>query len=58
MQIALKELPISDSEFDVLTLTILLLLAAVVTFGNSSIALLLGALVGVFGKHFIGGRRP
>ena len=56
-QIALKEIPISDTEFDVLTLVLLLLLVSVLTFGNSSIALLLGALLGVFGKNFVSGGR-
>ncbi|MEJ6391736.1 hypothetical protein V8J82_00630 [Gymnodinialimonas sp. 2305UL16-5] len=52
-QIALAKIPISETEFDLLTLVLLLLVAAILTFGHSSIALLLGALVGLFGKRIV-----
>lgn len=52
-KIALDEVPISDREFDLLTLVLLLLLAALLTGGGSSLALLVGALVGVFGKRIV-----
>jgi hypothetical protein len=57
--VALAKIPISDTEFDVLTLVILLIVAALLSFGAPTLALLLGALVGVVGKHFItgGGKR-
>lgn len=52
-QIALAELPVEDSEFDLLTLVLLLLLASLITGIGNSAALLLGALVGVFGKRIV-----
>ncbi|GAB5446625.1 hypothetical protein [Gymnodinialimonas sp.] len=52
-QVALAKIPISESEFDLLTLVLLLLAAAVVTGGGSSLALLAGALLGVFGKRLL-----
>lgn len=52
-QVALAKIPISETEFDLLTLVLLLLLAAIVTGGGSSLALLAGALLGVFGKRIV-----
>lgn len=52
-QVALAKVPISETEFDLLTLILLLLLVAVVTGGGSSLALLAGALIGVFGKRVV-----
>lgn len=52
-QVALAKIPISETEFDLLTLVLLLLVAAVVTGGGSSIALVAGALLGVFGKRLL-----
>lgn len=52
-QVALAKIPISETEFDLLTLVLLLLAAAVVTGGGSSLALLAGALLGVFGKRIL-----
>lgn len=52
-QVALAKIPISETEFDLLTLVLLLLAAAVITGGGSSLALLAGALLGVFGKRLI-----
>jgi hypothetical protein len=52
-QVALAKIPISETEFDLLTLVLLLLVAALVTGGGPSITLLVGALVGVFGKRII-----
>ena len=52
-QIALAELPVEDSEFDLLTLVLLLLLASLITGIGNSAALLVGALVGVFGKRIV-----
>lgn len=52
-QVALAKIPISETEFDLLTLVLLLLVAAIVTGGGSSLALLAGALLGVFGKRLV-----
>jgi hypothetical protein len=52
-KVALAKIPISETEFDLLTLVLLLLAAALVTGGGSSLALLAGALLGVFGKRII-----
>lgn len=52
-QVALAKIPISETEFDLLTLVLLLLVAALLTGGGSSLALLAGALLGVFGKRII-----
>ncbi|MBY4891541.1 hypothetical protein KUL25_02035 [Rhodobacteraceae bacterium N5(2021)] len=52
-QVALAKIPISETEFDLLTLVLLLLVAAVLTGGGSSLALLAGALLGVFGKRIV-----
>lgn len=52
-KVALAKVPISETEFDLLTLILLLLLVAVVTGGGSSLALLAGALIGVFGKRVV-----
>ena len=52
-QVALTKIPISETEFDLLTLVLLLLVAAILTGGGSSLALLAGALLGVFGKRII-----
>lgn len=52
-QVALAKIPISETEFDLLTLVLLLLIASVLTGGGSSLALLGGALLGVFGKRII-----
>ncbi len=52
-QVALAKIPISETEFDLLTLALLLLVAALVTGGGSSLALLTGALLGLFGKRII-----
>lgn len=52
-QVALAKIPISETEFDLLTLVLLLLAAALVTGGGSSIALVAGALLGVFGKRLL-----
>ncbi|ABD54663.1 hypothetical protein [Jannaschia sp. CCS1] len=52
-QVALAKIRISETEFDLLTLVLLLLVAALVTGGGSSLALLTGALLGVFGKRLL-----
>lgn len=52
-QVALAKIPISETEFDLLTLVLLLLAASLVTGGGSSIALIVGALLGVFGKRLV-----
>ncbi len=52
-RVALAKIPISETEFDLLTLVLLLLLGALVTGGGSSLALLAGALLGVFGKRIV-----
>ncbi len=52
-RVALAKIPISETEFDLLTLVLLLLLGAHVTGGGSSLALLAGALLGVFGKRIV-----
>lgn len=52
-QVALAKIPISETEFDLLTLVLLLLVAAVLTGGGSSLALIGGALLGVFGKRLV-----
>lgn len=51
--VALSKVQIERSEMDLLTLVILLIVAALLTGGGSSIALLVGALVGIFGKRII-----
>lgn len=52
-QVALAKIPISETEFDLLTLVLLLLVAALLSGGGASLALLTGALLGVFGKRII-----
>ena len=51
--VALSKIPVEKSEMDLLTLVLLLLAAAVLTGGGSSLALLVGALLGVFGKRIL-----
>ncbi|MGP1358614.1 hypothetical protein [Roseicyclus sp.] len=51
--VALSKVPVEKTEMDLLTLVLLLLLAAVLSGGGSSFALLLGALLGVFGKRIV-----
>jgi hypothetical protein len=57
-QVALSKIPVSETEMDVVTLVVLLIVAALLSFGAPALALLLGALVGVVGKHLLGGGRP
>jgi hypothetical protein len=52
-QVALKEIEVETTEIDLLTLVLLLLVAALLTGGGNSLALLVGALVGVFGKRIV-----
>jgi hypothetical protein len=51
--VTLSKIPIERTEMDLLTLVLLLLAAALLSGGGSSFALLLGALVGVFGKRIL-----
>jgi hypothetical protein len=51
--VALTDIPVDRSEMDLLTLVLLLLAAALLTGGGSSFTLLLGALIGVFGKRIL-----
>jgi hypothetical protein len=51
--VALSKIPVEKTEMDLLTLVLLLLAAALLSGGQSSFALLLGALVGVFGKRIL-----
>jgi hypothetical protein len=51
--VALSKIPVEQTEMDLLTLVLLLLAAAMLTGGGSSFALLLGALIGVFGKRIL-----
>jgi len=51
--VTLAKSQVSESEFDLLTLILLLLVAALITGGDHAFALLLGALVGVFAKRLI-----
>ena len=52
-QVALSKINVETSEMDLLTLVLLLLAAAVLSGGGSSFALLVGALIGVFGKRIL-----
>jgi hypothetical protein len=52
-QVALNEIEVETTEIDLLTLVLLLLGAALLTGGGNSLALLVGALVGVFGKRIV-----
>ncbi|MDG4650027.1 hypothetical protein P6F26_16390 [Roseibacterium sp. SDUM158017] len=51
--VALSKIPVEQAEMDLLTLVILLLAAALLSGGGSSFALLLGALLGIFGKRIL-----
>jgi hypothetical protein len=51
--VALSKIPSNRTEMDLLTLVLLLLAAAILSGGGSSFALLLGALIGVFGKRIL-----
>jgi len=51
--VALSKIPVEQGEMDLLTLVLLLLAAAVLSGGGSAFALLLGALLGVFGKRIL-----
>lgn len=51
--LALKRIEVAPGEMDMLTLVLLLLAAAILSGGGSSFALLLGALVGIFGKRLL-----
>lgn len=52
-RIALKEIEVAPGEIDLVTLALLLLVAALLSGGDDAIALMLGALVGVFGKRIL-----
>ena len=52
-QVALKEIEVAASEMDLVTLVLLLLAAALLTGGGNSLALLVGALVGLFGTRIV-----
>ncbi len=52
-RVAPENLPLTEVEVSLLTLVGLLLVAALVTGGVSSLSLLAGALVGVFGPRII-----
>lgn len=52
-QVARDRMTIGEHQFDTLTLVLLLLLAALVTGAGGSVALLVGALVGVLAKPVI-----
>ena len=52
-KVALAQLRVERSEMDLLTLVLLLLAAALLSGGGSSFALLLGALIGIFGKRIL-----
>jgi hypothetical protein len=49
----LSKLDIEPGEMDLLTLALLLLAAAILSGGQSSVALILGALLGVFGNRIL-----
>lgn len=51
--VALKKLDVAEREMDLVTFALLLLLAAVVSGSGNSIALMLGAILGVFGKRIV-----
>lgn len=56
-QLALAELPVGETEFDVLSLIVMLMvvagLLALMRVDSSAFLLLLGALLGLFGKHLV-----
>lgn len=52
-QLVPKDFPVHAAEIDLVTLILLLLVVVVLTGGSSPFALLLGALVGVFGKRIV-----
>jgi Na+/H+-dicarboxylate symporter len=51
--VALKKLDLAEREMDLLTLVLLLLVAAALSGAGNSLALMLGALVGLLGKRII-----
>jgi hypothetical protein len=51
--LALARIEVEKSEIDLVTLVLLLLLAALLSGGDDSFALLLGALLGIFGKRIL-----
>jgi hypothetical protein len=51
--LALARIEVEKSEIDLVTLVLLLLLAALLSGGDNSFALLLGALLGLFGKRIL-----
>lgn len=52
-KLALQKIDVEERELDMVTLVLLLLAAALVTGAGNSLALLVGAFLGIFGKRIL-----